>query len=432
MTYKETLDFLYSSLPAYQRIGAAAYKADLKTTYLLDKHLGKPHLKFKSVHIAGTNGKGSVSHMLASVLSEAGYRTGLYTSPHLRDFRERIKVGGSKISEDYVVRFVDKHGQFFSELKPSFFEMTVAMAFQYFKDMKVDVAVIETGMGGRLYSTNIIKHLLSVITNISLDHVRFLGSSKGGIASEKAGIIKLNTPVVIGRTDPDTVEVFRDVAESHNSIITFADNEQTLERNPSTDISRLKVNVLSGKKLLFRDLESGLSGACQIENIATVLSSIAELRNFFEISDTEVQSGLSKVVENTGIEGRWQIKSKLPLTICDTAHNLDGLLAVIKELIKLSARTTRLILGFSNDKDVGELFKVFPQDWEYYLTRASVERSMSVKTLSEEASKSGISFRVYDSVGDAYSQAKIDSLDDDMIYVGGSTFIVADFLELFE
>lgn len=429
MTYKDTLDFLFSSLPAYHRIGKAAYKADLTTTLLLDKYFGSPHLQYKTIHIAGTNGKGSVSSFLASVLSESGLRTGLYTSPHIRDFRERIRINGIKIEEDYIVDFVDSHGHIFKKLSSSFFEMTVAMAFQYFKDKKVDIAVIETGMGGRLDSTNIINPLLSVITNISLDHTQFLGAGKREIAVEKAGIIKRETPVVIGRSDPDTRGVFISAAAKNRSPVVFADNEFIVQRIRDSEPGKLSVKVLKGEDVIYKKLTSGLSGSYQAENIATSIAALNLISKEFGLSDKHILSGFSSVITNTGIEGRWQSVSKKPEVICDTAHNEDGLSSVLSQLSEYPAKKLRFVLGFADDKKIDTVLKLFPKEAEYYLTKASVLRSMKVSDLVEKVARAGLSYRSFESVSDAYIEAVKNSDPDDLIYIGGSTFIVADFLE---
>ncbi len=429
MTYKETLDYLFSSLPAYQRIGKAAYKADLATTLALDKYFGSPHLHYKTVHIAGTNGKGSVSNFLASVLAEAGLRTGLYTSPHIRDFRERIRINGIKIEEEYIVRFIESHGHIFEKVSSSFFEMTAALAFQYFKDKEVDIAVIETGMGGRLDSTNIINPIMSVITNISLDHTQFLGSTKQDIAVEKAGIIKEGTPLVIGRSDPDTKEVFIAAARRSKSPIIFADNEIIVERIKESGHGRLSVRVFKGRHILFDKLDSGLAGVYQTENIATSIAALNILGKDIGLSDKHIEAGFRNVVSNTGIEGRWQIVNNKPLVICDTAHNGDGLSVVLRQLEEYPAIKLRFVLGFVNDKEIDSVLKLFPREAEYYLTKSSVLRSMKVSDLAGKATRAGLSHRSYSSVSDAYKAALIDSDPDDLIYVGGSTFIVADFLE---
>ncbi len=429
MTYKETLEYLFSSLPAYQRIGKAAYKADLATSIALDKHFGSPHQYYKTVHIAGTNGKGSVSHYLSSVLSEAGFVCGLYTSPHIRDFRERIRVNGVKIEEDYVVDFVDSYGQVFEKHSSSFFEMSVALAFQYFKDLKVDIAIIETGMGGRLDSTNIINPLLSVITNISLDHTQFLGTSKEEIAFEKAGIIKHKTPVLIGRSDGLTEEVFISSARSKGSPIIFADKEYKVERVEQEGIETLTVRVRKNGELIFERLVSGLAGIYQTENISSSLAALDILRDSFDLSDKSILEGFRNVVTNSGIEGRWQTVRKEPLVICDTAHNLDGISVVLQQIAEFKGGNIRFVIGFVNDKEIGAIVDLFPQSAEYYLTKSSVLRSMPVNDLAERFSAAGLEYRKFEDVMTAYKSALKESEPSDLIYIGGSTFIVADFLE---
>lgn len=429
MTYKETLEYLFSSLPAYQRIGKAAYKADLSTSLALDKYSGSPHQHYKTVHIAGTNGKGSVSHYLSSVLSEAGFVTGLYTSPHIRDFRERIRVNGAKIDKEYVVDFVDSYGHIFEKHSSSFFEMTVALAFQYFKDKQVDIAIIETGMGGRLDSTNIINPLLSVITNISLDHTQFLGTSREEIALQKAGIIKPETPVLIGRSDPVTDDLFISAAKDRGSPIIFADRKYEVKRIEQQDYETLTVSVMKNGELLYDRLVSGLAGIYQTENISSSLAALDILRDSLDLSDKSILEGFRNVVTNSGIEGRWQTIRKEPLVICDTAHNLDGISVVLQQLAEFSTGKMRFVLGFVNDKEIGTIVDLFPKSAEYYLTKSSVLRSLPVNDLAKEFAGAGLEYRKYENVQAAYKSALKDSELTDLIYVGGSTFIVADFLE---
>jgi dihydrofolate synthase/folylpolyglutamate synthase len=428
MTYKETLEYLFESLPAYQRIGKAAYKADLSTSIALDKYFGSPHQHYKTVHIAGTNGKGSVSHYLSSVLSEAGLITGLYTSPHIRDFRERIRVNGAMIEEEYVVDFVGSHGKIFKDHSSSFFEMTVAMAFQYFKDRQVDIAIIETGMGGRLDSTNIINPLLSVITNIGLDHTQFLGSSKAKIAVEKAGIIKYKTPVVIGRSDPETDDVFISAAEKNCSPIFFAGKKFKAVRIREQGPGSLTVKILKDNTLIYNNLVSGLAGLYQIENIVTSLAALDVLADTTGLSDENILSGYKDVISNSGIEGRWQKVSEKPLVICDTAHNLDGISLVLKQLAEFTSGNLRFVLGFVNDKEIDTIVDLMPLRADYYLTKSSVLRSMQVNEMAEKFKRAGLRYKVFNNVPDAYESALEDSEPTDLIYVGGSTFIVADFL----
>jgi len=429
MDFGETLQYLYNSLPVFQRIGSAAYKANLDNTHALDNYFNHPHRQYRSIHIAGTNGKGSVSHMIASVLAEAGYITGLYTSPHLREFTERIKINGQPVDRDYVVSFVENNRVVIESLKPSFFEMTVAMAFDYFALHKVDVAVIETGMGGRLDSTNIITPELSVITNIGLDHTQFLGKDLGSIASEKAGIIKRGIPVVIGERDEVTAPVFIEAAARNGAPVIFADERYSATLGKA-DYSNGIVTAgifLDGKPLI-GDIRFPLPGRYQEKNIQTVMQSLENLRSSFEISMDNIRMGLENVILNTSLEGRWQLIRKNPTVICDTAHNNEGLGIVIKQLDEIKHITRRFVIGFVNDKDVKSVLQLFPRDSVYYFTRSSVPRSMNEKELGDLAASAGLKGKIFDSVPEAYNAALADSCGDDLIFVGGSTFVVADLL----
>ena len=427
MTYKETVEYLYSQLPAYHRIGKPAYKADLKNTILLDEYFGHPHSKFKSVHIAGTNGKGSVSHMLASVLQTAGYRTGLYTSPHLKDFRERIKVNGEMIPEREVVGFVENNRELIEKLKPSFFEITVAMAFLYFANEDVDVAVVETGMGGRLDSTNIITPVLSIITNIGHDHMEFLGDTLMKIAYEKAGIIKKRVPVIIGETQAETAEVFKSRAKETESEIIFADRKYQCvpgKFHPGSEIREFILKHLkTGREVV---VESPLAGDYQAKNIPVVMAASMRLNSYFKINEEIVLTGIKDVIKNTGFAGRWQILGRRPLIICDTGHNREGLEYVIRQLTEIPARRKHIVLGFVKDKDLEAILPLFPKDAEYYFTRATVERALDENLLREKALNYGLNGNAYASVPEAFEKAKISASGDDLIFVGGSTFVVAD------
>jgi dihydrofolate synthase/folylpolyglutamate synthase len=427
MNYGQTLEFLFSQLPAYHRVGKAAYKGDLVNTITLDNYFGNPHKKYHTIHIAGTNGKGSVSHMIASVLQEAGYTTGLYTSPHLRDFRERIRVNGEMIPEDSVTLFVDKHKGIFEKLKPSFFEMTVAMAFDYFAERAVDVAVIEVGLGGRLDSTNIITPLLSVITNIGHDHMDLLGNTPAKIAAEKAGIIKKSVPVVISETQPDVMEVFVSGAAESGSTISFADERFScclLETdNKSGERSYKVTDLLTHRKY---EGTTVLCGDYQARNIQAVFSSILNLRDIFSVTDRNVSDGIMNVVRNTGFAGRWQILNHFPLTICDTAHNREGLEFVIEQLRMIPKSVLHIILGFVNDKDLNSVLPLFPADAKYYFTKASVPRALNEKVLRAEAARFGLDGKSYPDVKTALDHARETARKSDMIFIGGSTFIVAE------
>jgi dihydrofolate synthase / folylpolyglutamate synthase len=427
MTYGQTLDFLFSQLPAYHRIGKAAYKGDLGTTIALDNYLGNPHRKYTAIHIGGTNGKGSVSHMTASVLQEAGYKTGLYTSPHLRDFRERIRVNGEMMHENSVVEFVEKHKEAFAVLKPSFFEMTVAMAFEYFAENAVDVAVVEVGLGGRLDSTNIITPVLSVITNIGHDHMDLLGDTPGKIAYEKAGIIKKDVPVLISETQPSVKDIFVSKAAGSGSVISFADerfscslNEfdcSTGERGYSV-ADRKAIKKYYGTTVLCGDYQS-----CNIQAIFAVFKCLESL---FRVSESNITEGIRKVVLNTGLEGRWQILNKEPLTICDTAHNKEGLEFVIGQIRTAPKSALHIVLGFVNDKDLGSVLPLFPADAKYYFTKASVPRAMNENMLRTEAARFGLAGNSYPDVKTALAKAVEQAEKSDMIFIGGSTFVVAE------
>jgi dihydrofolate synthase/folylpolyglutamate synthase len=429
MTYKETVHFLYSRLPAYHRIGKAAYKDSLDNILALDKYFGHPHLKFKTIHGAGTNGKGSVSHMIASVLQEAGYRTGLYTSPHLRDFRERIRINGEMIPESEVVLFVQSHRSIIDSLKPSFFEMTVAMAFDYFAREKVDIAVIEVGLGGRLDSTNIIIPLISVITNIGHDHMDILGDTMEKVASEKAGIIKKGVPVVIGETQPETKKVFTAVAEEKGSEIIFADRNFSCFFEDSESIK-------GGRRYMINDLQDNrkysgtipLGGDYQQKNIQTLFGFYKSVKGTLKISERNLKEGIKKVVINTGLQGRWQILSTDPLTICDTGHNKEGLEYVIRQIMKYTPANLHLIIGFVSDKDLTSVLPLFPVKANYYFTKATVLRALDENELRLKASRYGLVGNSYPDVNMALKAAQEKASKDDLIFIGGSTFVVAEII----
>ncbi|KAF2519635.1 bifunctional folylpolyglutamate synthase/dihydrofolate synthase [Flavobacterium salilacus subsp. salilacus] len=404
MNYKETTAWMFSRLPMYQQQGASAYKKDLTNTLLLAQHLGNPERKIKTIHIAGTNGKGSVSNMLASVLQQAGYKTGLYTSPHLKDFRERIKINGQDIPEDHVCRFINNNKSFFEVQQLSFFEMTVGLAFDYFAQEQVDIAVIETGMGGRLDSTNIITPLVSVITNIGLDHTQFLGTTEAEIAGEKAGIIKDNIPVVIGEYTTETKPVFEKAAHEHNAPIYFAQDE-------------------------VRELyPSDLTGVYQVQNQKTVLQTIAVLQKHFEIPEEAIKKGLLTVTANTGFMGRWQQINTSPVAVCDTAHNPHGLAMVMKQVLQQKFDVLRIVFGVVNDKDLSNILPLLPKEARYYFCKPDVPRGLHAEILQGEANAFGLQGKLYPSVADAYQAALSDSGKNDFIYIGGSTFVVAEIL----
>lgn len=422
MTYRETLDWLYTQLPMFQREGQAAYKANLDNTIRLDLHFGHPHRRFRTIHVAGTNGKGSVSHMLASILQEAGYRTGLYTSPHLKDFRERIKIDGEMIGEQYVTDFIGGNKELFDKLRPSFFEMTAAMAFKYFADCKVDIAVIETGLGGRLDSTNIITPLVSVITNVSLDHTNLLGNTVEKIAAEKAGIIKPGIPVVAGIRDKGYDYVLEQKAASTESPVEFAgDNWQTARDEEGF------YNLRHKSGLRFDRLESELKGIYQRKNIPTVMETVLALRKRgLEISDLQIRRGIARTVRNTGLYGRWQTLAEHPLTVCDTGHNMDGIREVALQLSGCRYRRLHMVIGMTGDKDVEGMLRLLPQQAAYYFCKASIPRAMNEVVLAEKAEAAGLHGEIHPTVAEALKAARANAGDDDMIFIGGSTFVVAE------
>ncbi len=428
MNYVQTVDYMTKALPMYHRIGAAAYKADIKNTVQLMSLLGNPEKKFKSIHVAGTNGKGSVCHMLASILQEAGYKVGLYTSPHLVDFRERIRVNGEMIIRGNVVDFVQNYRCAIEGIGLSFFEMTVGLAFDYFAQQQVDVAVVEVGMGGRLDSTNVITPDLSVITNIGLDHTQFLGDTLTKIASEKAGIIKADVPVVIGETHADTAGVFEAKAMQLGSPIDFADKRYKIDIK-SDDGNMITFDVEKLGQKVFGPLQCPLTGAYQQKNIATVFQSLEILRILgYKISDANIADGLYNVVKNTGLHGRWQVVKKKPLTICETAHNADGIRSMLTKLGTMKYERLRVVYGCVNDKDFGSILAMLPKEAEYYFTRPSVERGLDVEVLQTAAQENGLSGKTYSDVGAALSAATADASPKDLILVTGSIFLVADCL----
>ncbi len=426
--YEETIKYLFGLLPMFQRVGAAAYKADIHNTIELLKALGNPEKKFSSIHVAGTNGKGSSSHMIASVLREKGLKVGLHTSPHLKDFRERIKVDNRMCSKEFVVSFVNQHKSLIEKIQPSFFELAVAMAFVYFAESKVDIAVIEVGMGGRLDSTNVITPLVSLITNISFDHTQFLGNTLEAIATEKAGIIKAGIPVVISQTQNETEQVFRAKAAECNSPIVFAD--QYLEVcNAVNEADGLRMDVIQkGKDSRLKGLLSPLAGDYQKRNIQGVVAVIDMLNRKwgFGIDDCVLRNGIEKLNENFPLLGRWQCLCRKPMTICDTGHNEDGLRFVISQLAKQHYDTLRFVLGMVNDKDVDKVLSMLDKNAVYYLCKADIPRGMRVEELAEKAEKAGLTCKKCNSVREALNQAQKDAADNDLVFVGGSTYTVAE------
>ncbi len=444
MNYAETLDYLYLRLPMFTRIGAAALKNNLNNTTALCKLLDNPEQKFKSIHIAGTNGKGSTSHMLAAILQTAGYKTGLYTSPHLLDFRERIRINGKMIPESNVVKFVENQQQAIEKIEPSFFEVTVAMAFEHFAINQVDIAVIETGLGGRLDSTNVISPLLSVITNIGYDHMNILGNTLQEIASEKAGIIKRNVPVIIGEKQEELAEFFIRKSQESGSTIRFASEEWEVRQSESPKVWKLEntshisyfISHISTKEVprthpakKFPSISLDLKGTYQTKNLATVLSATAELRaQGWQISDAQIQTALGQVGKLTGLMGRWQTLSTNPLVICDTGHNKDGIIEVLKNIESTPHSKLHMVIGMVKDKEISKILALLPKEAIYYFCSPELERAKPALELQNEALLIGLKGKVYTTVKSALEAAKSASLTNDLVFVGGSTFVVAEAL----
>lgn len=409
MDYQNTLEYLYNSVPMFQQIGGSAYKEGLENTLNLDRHFGHPHRSFHTIHVAGTNGKGSCSHTLAAILQAAGYRTGLYTSPHLIDFRERIRINGEPIPEEYVIRFVEEERGFFEPLHPSFFELTTAMAFRYFAEQKVEVAVVEVGLGGRLDCTNIIRPDLCLITNISFDHTQFLGNTLAEIAHEKAGIIKSGIPVVIGETTPETRPVFLQQAQTVGAPIHWAEEEN--------------------HELDYPNLTCELQGLYQQKNTRTLLTAIPLLKDAgFKLDEASVRQGFAHVTELTGLMGRWQKLQESPTLVCDTGHNIGGFTYIVEQLQQQSFKHLHIVIGMVNDKDIHGVLALLPHDATYYFTRASVKRALPANELQHLANQIGLEGDCYPDVPSAVKAAQEKSLPEDFIFVGGSNFIVADLL----
>lgn len=424
MNYKETVNYLFNIAPAFEKVGKKAYKANLDNTVALDNHFGHPHKRYKCIHVAGTNGKGSCSHTLAAILMCAGYRVGLYTSPHIIDFRERIKVNGKCVEGDYVVNFVERERGFFEALHPSFFELTTAMAFDYFAKQAVDYAVIEVGLGGRLDCTNIITPVLSVITNISYDHTAFLGDTLPQIATEKAGIIKDGVPVVIGETTAETRKVFEAAARLKRAPITFAEeNEEIL----SYDDKPLCGNVYQTKS--YGEINGSMEGLYQVKNANTVLAAVEKLKELRIINNDKcVIDGFAKVKELTGIVGRWQCLGKNPTVICDTGHNLGGWTYLSKQIVRQRCAVKRIVFGMVDDKDIDGVMEVLPRDAVYYFTRPSSERALPEYVVKAKGVKHGLCGDCFATVESAYKKALGDAAPSDFIFVGGSSYIVSDLL----
>lgn len=426
MDYKQTLDYLYSQLPMFTRVGAVAIKKDLTNTIALCNALNNPQTKFKTIHVAGTNGKGSVSHILASVLQSAGYKTGLYTSPHLKDFRERIKINGEMIPQQFVVDFVAENKNLFSTISPSFFEMTVALCFDYFAKEGVEIAVIETGLGGRLDSTNIIAPQLSVITNIGWDHMDMLGDTLELIAGEKAGIIKPNTPVVIGETQQETTQVFIDKAQALQAPIVFADGEYSLTNFDNTGTLSV-CDVYKGKTPLLLQLQCELTGIYQQKNIITAIAAIEQLQQAgYKISEAHILQGFAQVKNQTGLLGRWQKLSDIPLTYADTGHNLNGVQEVLKQLQLLHYNQLHIVWGMVKDKDISKILALLPTTATYYFCNAQIPRALAAEDLQLQANTFSLKGEVYPTVELAVQAAQKAANTNDLVFVGGSTFVVAE------
>ena len=427
MTYNEATTYLFNSAPLFQNIGAGAYKEGLSNTHALDLRHGHPHRSYRTIHVGGTNGKGSVSHTLAAILQCAGYKVGLYTSPHLTDFRERIRVNGEMIPEQRVVDFFTQERDFFEPLHPSFFELATALALLYFKEQEVDVAVIEVGLGGRLDCTNIINPDLSIITNISKDHVQFLGDTLPRIAGEKAGIIKPGTPVVIGETNGniDIRNVFMSKSKEANASIIFADEENQLISSCALPDGGRKYETLN-----WGTFNGQLGGICQEKNTATVLAAVRILGELgYRISTEDVHQGFAGVSTLTGLMGRWQCLGKNPLAICDTGHNVGGMQYIVEQLASIPHQQLHFIIGMVNDKDIDSVLSLLPKDAKYYFTQASVQRALPAETLSQKAEKAGLHGIIITPVENAYKKALQNAGKEDIIFVGGSTFVVADLLK---
>lgn len=428
MNYQETIDYLFNVTPLFQNIGKDAYKEGLDNTIILDNHFNNPHKKFRTIHIAGTNGKGSCSHTIAAILQSAGYKTGLYTSPHLIDFSERIKVNGEPIEKEFVIDFVKQNKDFFEPLHPSFFELTTAMAFLYFAEKKVDVAVIEVGLGGRLDCTNIITPDLSIITNISFDHTQFLGNTLKDIAKEKAGIIKEKKPVIIGEYTLETKTVFEDKAKSTNSDIIFAEDNKLINGYKQTENG-----LLLYKSDKIKDLYGELNGLYQVKNTNTILNAVYKLIGLgYNIDETNIKNGFKNVCHLTGLMGRWQKLEENPTIICDTGHNIGGMKYIVEQLSRMKYDKLHIIIGMVNDKDINGVISLLPKNAKYYFTQASVKRALPAEQVKEIANNHGLKGEAYSSVEKALTIAKNNAKENDLIFIGGSTFIVADLIVLYK
>ncbi len=443
MNYQQTLDYFYNHLPMFQRIGSAAYKNNMDNTIALCKILGNPEHKFKSIHIAGTNGKGSTSHLLASILQSAGYKVGLYTSPHLKDFRERIKINGEMIPQQYVVDFVETYKNDFEQIQPSFFEMTVGLAFNYFVSQQIDIAVIEVGLGGRLDSTNVIRPELSIITNISFDHTALLGNTLEKIAIEKAGIIKPETSVIIGETQVEIKNVFLEKAKQNNATLIFADEIYKAVNVHHINNDKLLLSMDIERKTqssppsfsennpeeitAYPNLETELLGYYQQKNIPTVLCAVDLLINKgFTISEKNIREGIKNVISQTGLLGRWQVLSQHPVVIADTGHNEAGIKEVLNQINQTPHHHLHFVLGVVNDKDITTILSLLPQNAYYYFCNANIPRALKAKDLADLANFAGLNGEICGSIANGLISAKKNAQFDDLVIVGGSTFTVAE------
>ena len=434
MTYQETCNFLFTQTPMYEKQGVSGYKEGLENSLALDKHFGHPHRNFRSIHIAGTNGKGSCAHTIAAILQQCGYKVGLYTSPHLVDFRERIRINGKPIPENYVVDFVDNERTFFEPLHPTFFELTTAMAFKFFSEMKVDIAVIEVGLGGRLDCTNIITPILSVITNISLDHTQLLGNSLEQIAMEKAGIIKRGVPVVIGEALPETRPIFEAIAEENKAPIIFAEDKPEV-LNAELLFSNMVYDTRSYGKVTGQ-----LTGLYQEKNANTILWAIRKLEDagyMYRFTDDstastkgyEIKAGFKNVCETTGLKGRWQVVSQNPTVVCDTGHNTAGWEYLSKQLNQVECKNMYIVFGLVEDKDIDGIMALLPKRATYFFTKANNKRALSEHVLHMTAQQLGLAGEAYPTVAEAYREVKAQAESDDFVFIGGSSYVVAEFLK---
>lgn len=428
MTYEETIQYLFNSAPLFQHVGGAAYKEGLSTTHILDAHFNHPHNQYKTIHIAGTNGKGSCAHTIAAILQHTGLKVGLYTSPHLVDFRERIRINGEMMPQQYVIDFVEEERSFFEPLHPSFFELTTALAFKYFAEQHVDVAVIEVGLGGRLDCTNIISPILSVITNISFDHTQFLGNTLTQIASEKAGIIKHKVPVIIGECNAETRPVFEHKAHEVEAPILFAEDNKEVLSSEFSDLFGHKLRHYTTRS--FGDIYGELTGECQIKNANTILCALHSLSKIFSVTHEDITYAFEHVCEMTGLRGRWQILQEHPTIICDTGHNTGGWQYLAHQLAQIATSGNKLhiVFGMASDKDIERVMSTLPHEACYYWTKASVKRATSEQTIANIATKYDLHGKTYSNVAKAYEAAVNNASTNDYIYVGGSSFIVADLL----